>query len=282
VYGKDLDEKYFININIELDKNIRSETYFDNEFKVSLDCELLLDILDLIDVFDKKKCKYFTMICKSALYNICKSECSQFTKKMKMRKVTKMCNIVNYVYNYYYQLLNNYSRYKKGYYYSVSKKKAISLNAQNKDKIYMQYRKFISIKAEFEIYIKNFYNNWVDQILEKHKNTQWLENCLSKIYSFLYPYTCNINLERKELVEMVNQEFVFIHYEFNFKYIKPDYFIDENYFNYMQDFENETECIEQFHLFSIFHHYMGKKYPDMTDESGIAYENYYVPIPFII
>lgn len=286
IYGNDLETNYYTNINIEIEKNIRLESYIVNKYSIDLECNLLYDILDLIDIFDKKKIKYFRLVCQNTLFNIKNSGSSTFLIHKNVNKVLKMCNTLYYMFYYYYHLINNYCRYKKGYYYSISKNKAVSLNEKNKNKIYKQYRKFICIKAEMDVYLSNFYNYWVDGILQLHRNNLRLHNFFSKIIN----YNCCFNIlnfsridaseQKTSLIDLVNKEYIYINYHFNLKFIKSYYFNNENYFNYKENFGIDMD-FEQCQLFSVYYHYMSKKFPDMTDESGIAYENYYVPIPIL-
>lgn len=261
------------NINLIIDKNIRSESYFQNDFCITLERKLLFDILDLINIFEKQKCIYYKYICKVALFMIQNNKNTVLKKNTP--KVLQMCNSIYYLYNYYYHLINNYSRYKKGYYYSISKKKAVSLCEKNRNKIYEQHNQFYVIKQEFDVYLDNFFDNWIDVILKKNIEISFYERPIFYYFKCFEYFNLNTKLN---LQELVNSNYIFLNYECEFKYIEPNYFFDENYFNYKNNMENEHDIID-IDLFPIFFYFMNKKYPNMTDESGIAYENYYIPIP---
>jgi hypothetical protein len=271
----ELNTNYITNINLIIDKNIRSENYFKNDYFITLDSKLLFDILELINIFEKKKFIYYKYICKIALCN----NTNNFIKK-NTQKVLQMCNYIYYLYNYYYHLINNYSRYKKGYYYSISKKKAISLCEKNRNKIYQQYNKFYLIKLEFDAYLDSFYNNWINLILQKNIEISFYDRAFKHI-SYYFKCIDYFNINNKlNLHELVNSNYMFINYECDIKYIEQNYFLDENYFNYKNKMDYKYENIDV-DLFPIFFYFMNKKYPNMTDDDGIAYENYYVPIPIL-
>jgi hypothetical protein len=166
-------------------------------------------------------------------------------------------------------LISNYFRYQKGYYYSCSKKQFISLNNKNEKKIYKQYHKFIYIKSEFQIFLQQFFENWIQVVMNRHH----LISKYKKLICF-----CGQNTTEHTLLDRVNSDFRFLSFKMKLKNIKTNYFKteNENYFNYKTLLKFEIEVDD---LFPIFYYFLNKQYPDMTDLNGIALENYYVPIP---
>lgn len=256
-------------IKNEIDKYILFEPHFKNEKCIFLPYDFFRELIFLSGFVTKKKFILFVQICKTCLYNFQKRE--SFIKSLHINKVLNNLNIIYYSAFYYFHLLNNYSRYQKGYYYSVSKRKFISLNADNEKKIMKQYHKFVHIVSELELFLDQFYNNWVHTVMNVYPTM------FESIILHFQKKFC-IFVQEISLPERVNSDFRFLNFTIKLKNIKKNYFTNVNYFSYrsLLPFEMDEDD-----LFPIFYYFLNKILPEMTDYQGVPLEDYYVQIPLM-
>lgn len=294
--SKDL-VKIYINfrdfVYVELEKSLAHESYLENSYRVDFNKKEFQRVLDELLFFEKQKVVLFVELCRSN-YKLWHKD-NRMVDFHKRHRVKKLLEIVYFVYLYYFNLLSNFVRNTKGYYYSVSHRKFKSLNRENQEKIFKQKKKFEQIKHEFSNYLTNFYDFWISSVLRQHKGEGYNNNFYCLFFKVLRQYIQRGD-GRMTLFDRVNSNFDFLGHNFKFKYIKVFYFGQENYFEGSRSpDENRTQSFDQwsleeketkdncsnynnYNVFNIFYYFLNKYYPDMTDEEGIAYDYYYQPL----